>query len=172
MTKLPEYLMNTQIEIATKDMDFLQEVATKGGMSNVYDARDLTEIVFRTMRDLMTTEAVEGVAGELHTQATSATNARIADKEIADLWKDSNPIVRFLSQVRPTLEFSDETFLFRIAKEGGLPQTATGSVPQVTPPETVVSAVFSATKKELPADKIAEIAGFMPGKIRTLWENA
>ncbi|NEP17252.1 MAG: DUF2267 domain-containing protein [Leptolyngbya sp. SIO4C1] len=157
-------------EIAAKDMDFLQKVMAKGNMSDVYDARDLTEIVFRTMRDLMTTEAAADVADELRTPA-SAANERVVKEDIADLWKDSNPIVRFLSQVRPALEFDDDTFLFRIAKEGGLPQT-TGSDPKVTPPETVVSAVFSATKDELSEARIAEIANFLPGKVRTLWEAA
>jgi len=32
--------------------------------------------------------------------------------------------------------------------------------------------VFGATKEELSAERIAEVAEAMPGKIRTLWEEA
>lgn len=149
--------------IATKDMDFLKKVMLKGHIADIYDARDLTEIVFRTMRDLMTTEAAGNVASELHTSAVD-TQKKAAQEEVADLWKDSNPLVRFLSQIRPKLKFSDETFFFRIEKEGGLPKT--------TGPHTVVKAVFSATKEELSSDRIAEISEFMPGEVRTLWEEA
>ncbi len=158
-----ELLTGPSVEIATKDMDFLKKVMLKGNIPSIYDARDLTEVVFRTMRDLMTTKAAEDVASELHTEASS-TDKKAAHEEVAELWKDSNPLVRFLSKIRPALKFDDDTFLFRIEKEGGLPKT--------TGPQTVVKAVFSATKEELSAEKIAEITEFMPGKIRTLWEEA
>ena len=151
------------VPIATKDMDFLKKVMLKGNISSIYDARDLTEVVFRTMRDLMTQSAVEEVASELHAEAAQ-TDKKAAQEEIAELWKDSNPLVRFLSKIRPKLKFDDDTFFFRIEKEGGLPKT--------TGPQTVVKAVFSATKEELSAEKISEIAGFMPGKVRQLWEEA
>ncbi|MEO1392982.1 MAG: DUF2267 domain-containing protein [Cyanobacteria bacterium J06634_5] len=150
-------------EIATKDTGFLKKVMLKGNIPDAYDARDITEIVFRTMRDLMTTESVKGVAKELHTDAAT-TDKKALQEEVADLWKDSNPLVRFLSKIRPSLHFDDETFLFRVAKEAGIPKT--------TGPETVVKAVFSATKDELSSERVAEITQAMPGKIRTLWENA
>ncbi|MGB3570463.1 MAG: DUF2267 domain-containing protein [Phormidesmis sp.] len=150
-------------EIATKDMDFLKKVMLKGNISSIYDARDLTEVVFRTMRDLMTTAAVDDVATELHTEASS-TDKKAAQEEVALLWQDSNPLVRLLSKIRPVLKFDDDTFFFRIEKEGGLPKT--------TGPQTVVKAVFSATKDELSADKVTEIAEFMPGKVRQLWEES
>jgi len=160
----PEELQEgPSVEIATKDMDFLKKVMLKGNIPSIYDARDLTEVVFRTMRDLMTTEATEKIASELHKEASS-TDKKAAQEEIAELWKDSNPLVRLLSQIRPTLNFDDDTFLFRIEKEGGLPKT--------TGPNTVVKAVFNATKEELSAERIAEITKFMPGKVRTLWEEA
>lgn len=149
--------------VATKDMDFLNKVMLKGHIGDIYDARDITEVVFRTMRDLMTTTATRNVAEGLHTAATH-TEKKSAQEEVADLWKDSNPLVRFLSKIRPPLNFDDETFLFRVKQEGGLPKT--------TGPNTVVKAVFGATKDELTEDRIAEIAEFMPGKIRELWEEA
>ncbi len=151
------------VEIATKDMDFLKKVMLKGNIPSIYDARDLTEVVFRTMRDLMTTKAADDVATELHTEASS-TEKKAAQEEVAYLWQDSNPLVRLLSKIRPALKFDDDTFFFRIEKEGGLPKT--------TGPQTVVKAVFGATKDELSTEKIAEIAEFMPGKVRQLWEEA
>ncbi|MEM6596726.1 MAG: DUF2267 domain-containing protein [Cyanobacteria bacterium P01_D01_bin.36] len=152
------------VEIATQDMDFLKKVMLKGNIPSIYDARDLTEVVFRTMRDLMTTEVTEKVASELHVEAAAHTDKKAAQEEVAELWKDSNPLVRLLSKVRPKLKFDDDTFLFRIEKEGGLPKT--------TGPNTVVKAVFSATKEELSAERIAEITEFLPGKVRALWEEA
>ena len=128
----------------------------KGNIEDIYDARDITEIVFRTMRDLMTNEAQADVASDLHT-TTLETDKKALSGEISDLWKDSNPLVRFLSKIRPPLKFSDDTFLFRIEKEAGLPKT--------TGPNTVVKAVFSATKEELSGDRIAEVAEFLPGKV-------
>ncbi len=149
--------------IATKDMDFLNKVMLKGHIEDIYDARDITEVVFRTMRDLMTNEATQNVANELHAEALH-TDKKAVKEEISDLWKDSNPLVRFLSKVRPALNFDDDTFLFRVEREGGLPKT--------TGPNTVVKAVFGATKEELSEERIAEIAEAMPGKIRKLWEEA
>lgn len=149
--------------IATKDTDFLKKVMLKGNIEDIYDARDITEIVFRTMRDLMTTDAQKDVESDLHA-ATLETDKKALSGEVSDLWKDSNPLVRFLSKIRPPLKFSDDTFFFRIDKEAGLPKT--------TGPETVVKAVFSATKEELSGDRVSEIAEFLPGKVRTLWEEA
>ncbi|MEL6439794.1 MAG: DUF2267 domain-containing protein [Cyanobacteria bacterium J06621_8] len=156
--------------VAVQDKSFLAKVMAKSNISDVYNARSLTMIVFRTMRDLMTTEASQEVANELKSPV-GLTDNKMSEEEIADLWKDANPLVRFLSQVRPTLKFDDDTFFLRIALEGGLPQT-TDSVPEMISPETIVSAVFSATKEELSAAKIAEIASFLPGKVRKLWEQA
>nr|WP_310429048.1 hypothetical protein [Chamaesiphon sp. VAR_48_metabat_135_sub] len=36
----------------------------EGGFADPYDARDFTEVVFRIMRDLMTTEAADSPKGE------------------------------------------------------------------------------------------------------------
>ncbi|MEL6605231.1 MAG: DUF2267 domain-containing protein [Cyanobacteria bacterium J06614_10] len=162
--EVPEELKSgPSVEIATKDMDFLKKVMLKGNIDNIYDARDITEIVFRTMRDLMASEKVEKVKQELHTEAAH-TEKKAAQEEIADLWEDSNPLVRFLSEIRPSLNFDDKTFLFRVEKEGGIPKT--------TGPKTVLRAVFGATKDELSAERIQEIGSAMPGEIRELWEQA
>ncbi|MFK8185088.1 MAG: DUF2267 domain-containing protein [Phormidesmis sp.] len=161
---VPEQLRHgPSVEIATQDMDFLKKVMLKGNLSDIYDARDLTEIVFRTMRDLMGNQETQKVARELHTEATH-TDKKAAKNEVSELWKDSNPLVRFLSEIRPALNFDDDTFLFRVEKEGGLPKS--------TGPETVVKAVFSATKDELSAERIRDIENAMPGKIREIWKQA
>lgn len=149
--------------IATKDMPFLEKVMVKGELEDIFDARDITEVVFRTMRDMMTTEASDRVAEELHEEA-EPTEDKALQNEVADLWKDTNPIVAFLSRVRPPLEIKPEVFLRRINQEAGLS-------PDVDR-EEVVKAVFSATKDELSQERIQEIAKFLPGKIREMWEQA
>ncbi|MBN8563762.1 MAG: DUF2267 domain-containing protein [Leptolyngbya sp. UWPOB_LEPTO1] len=169
--KPPESLQSgTTVPIATKDTPFLEKVALKGGFSDLYDARDVTEVVFRTMRDMMTNEAVEHVSEELHVpldegnpDRTLYTATPLAT-EVSDLWEDTNPIVHFLSHIRPPLKIKSETFLFRVRQEGGLQPN--------TSPEQVVSAVFSATKDELSQDRIQEVASFLPDEIRHLWETA
>lgn len=151
------------VPIATKDMPFLEKVQVKGELEDIFDARDIAEVVFRTMRDMMTTEASDRVAEELHKEA-EPTDDKALQNEIADLWKDTNPIVSFLSRIRPPLIIKSDTFLFRIDQEASLQQGVA--------PETVVKAVFSATKDELSEERVKEIAGFLPDKIRELWETA
>lgn len=150
--------------IATENMDFLEKVRVRGELEDIFDARDLSEVVFRTMRDLMTTEAANRVASELENTPTMETDNKALQNDLAELWQDTNPIVRFLSQVRSPLTFEDETFLRRIRQEGGLQRNVT--------PEQVVTAVFAASKEELSQERIDEIASFLPGKIRESWENA
>ena len=151
------------VPIATKDMPFLEKVMVKGALEDIFDARDITEVVFRTMRDMMTTEASDRVVEELHKEA-EPTEDKALQNEIADLWKDTNPIVSFLSRIRPPLIIRSETFLRRIRQEGSLQ-------PDVKP-ETIVKAVFSATKDELSEERKKEIAGFLPDEIRLLWNEA
>ncbi len=158
------------VPIATKDMPFLEKVQLKAGLSDLYDARDISEVVFRTMRDLMTNEAVEHVSEELHKpidgdnpDRTLYTATPLAT-QVSDLWEDTNPIVHFLSHIRPILKIKPETFLFRVKNEGGLPPTV--------PPELMVEAVFSATKDQLSQERIQEVAEFLPGQIREIWEKA
>lgn len=151
-------------QIATKDMAFLKKVMLRGNLDDVYDARDLTELVFRTMRDLMTTDAAHRVAVDLEGEVLPSTDKEALTEDISRLWQDTNPLVRFLSKLRPPLNFTADTFLFRIEQEG--------SIPKNSGPKTVVKAVFAATKDELPQERIEEIAKFMPGEILELWQNA
>lgn len=151
------------ISVADKNMPFLEKVKVKAGLPDIFDARDISVVVFRTMRDLMTTEAADRTADELHQESVTTDNKALQN-EIADLWKDTNPIVAFLSRVRPPLEIDAELFMRRINQEAGLPRGVTA--------ESVVQAVFSATKDELSAERIQEISSFLPGQVQTLWNNA
>ncbi|MEM9803727.1 MAG: DUF2267 domain-containing protein [Cyanobacteria bacterium P01_D01_bin.56] len=148
--------------IATKDMAFLKKVMLRGNLQDLFDARDLTELVFRTMRDLMTTEAVHHVSDDLEGEILPSTDQKALEEDISDLWEDTNPIVHFLSELRPPLRFDAETFIFRIEQEG--------SIPKSSGPKTVIKAVFAATKDELSQERIDEIAKFMPGEIHELWQ--
>jgi uncharacterized protein (DUF2267 family) len=139
------------------------------GFADLYDARDFTEVVFRVMRDLMTTETIDRVEAELHEEALP-TKEKALQMEVADLWKDTNPIVRFLSRIRQPLTgpapigIDSNLFLTRVANEGGLP----GTIER----EQAVKAVFSATKDELSSERIQEIANVLPDRVRELWEQA
>ena len=151
------------VPIATKDTPFLEKVMIKGSMSDLYDARDITEVVFRTMRDMMPNQIVDRVAVELHKEMEPTTEKALQN-EIEDLWEDTNPLVRFISRVRQPLAIKDDTFLFRVKQEAGLQNTVD--------PEVAVKAVFSATKDELSDDRIQEIKDFLPGTIQRLWQEA
>lgn len=151
------------VPIATEDMPFLEKVMIRANLEDVFDARDATEVVYRTMRDMMTKEASDRVAAELH-EEMEATEDKALQNEIADLWKDTNPITRWLSRVRPPLEIKSGTFLFRINQEAGLPR-AVGA-------ESLIKAVFESTKEELSEERIQEIATFLPDEIRQLWNEA
>ncbi len=143
---------------------FLEKVALKAELPDIFDARDLTTIVYRTMRDLMTTSASKAVESELQVEAQEYAENKRLQQEIAELWHDDNPLVAWLSNIRPPLKFDADTFIFRIEKEGGLPRGTTG--------EKVINAVFSATKEELSEDRIKEVAQFLPGKIKDMWQAA
>ncbi len=160
----------TPAPVDPKDRAFLEKVMTDGGLEDLYDARDVTEVVFRIMRDLMTTESADRVAEELHEPAEPTENKAL-QMEVVDLWKDTNPIVGFLSRVRPPwqgpgiFKIDSDRFLFRAANESGMP-------PGVDR-EKVVQAVFSATKNDLSAERIQEIASWMPeGRVSELSNQA
>lgn len=166
----PTEVEDSRVLTASQHNSFLEKVMTQGGLADPYDARDITEVVFRTMRDMMTNEAVDQVADELHKPLMSDNKdktiytATPLATEVEDLWQDTNPIVHFLSRVRPTLNISDKTFLFRIKQESSLPANVE--------PEQVIKAVFSATKDELSPDRVQEISEFLPGTVRQLWQAA
>ncbi len=163
------------VPIATKDMPFLEKVMLTSGLEDIFDARDVTEVVYRVMRDLMTTEAADRVADELHKEVLP-TEDKALQMEIADLWKDTNPIVGFLSRIRPPFEqhhgiglfnIDDDRFLFRVKNESGMAVTGYD-----VDREQVVKAVFSATKDELSPERIEEVASWLPGRVRELWDEA
>ncbi|MDZ8035662.1 MAG: DUF2267 domain-containing protein [Nostoc sp. DedQUE08] len=165
----PTEIEDNRTAIADEHRSFLEKVQVRAGFADPYDARDFTEIVFRVMRDLMTTEASDRVEAELHTEAVP-TDEKALQFEVSDLWRDSNPLVRFLSRVRPPwqgpgiFKIDSDRFLFRVANEGGKP----GTVDR----EEAVKAVFSATKDELSEERIQEIASWLPDYVRQLWEQA
>ncbi|BAY09857.1 DUF2267 domain-containing protein [Calothrix sp. NIES-2098] len=165
----PTEIEDSRTAIADEHRSFLEKVMVKAGFADLYDARDFSEVVFRVMRDLMTTDAIDRVESELHHEAVP-TDEKALQMEVAELWKDTNPIVRFLSRVRQPLRgpapvgIDSNLFLTRVANEGGLP----GTVDR----DRAIQAVFSATKDELSQERIQEIAGWLPDRVRALWEQA
>lgn len=133
---------------------FLEKVKAKGNLNDLDEAKNATEVVFRTMRDVMTNDAVERVEEELDKSATD---------EVEDLWEDTNPIVSFLSKIRPQLKIKPENFLVRLRQEGNLPERDA---------KTIIKAVFSATKEELSSERIQEVASYLPGEIQEMWQQA
>jgi uncharacterized protein (DUF2267 family) len=157
-------MQTTQTPIQERNRSFLETVMKRGNLQDLYEARDLTEIVYRTMRDLLDGETIDRVTDEMTAPRQPGQDM------VADLWKDTNPIVGWLSRVRPPfskeapLGIDDNLFLRRIEQEGGMPRN--------TDPITVVKAVFVATKAELSETRRQEIAASLPGIIKTMWETA
>lgn len=130
---------------------FLEKVMQRASLPDIYDAKDITTVVFRTMRDLMTTETDQ------------ETEAAFKDADIANIWRDDNPIVSFLSRFRPPLEIDEELFLRRIKQEGGVPKNVTA--------EAVVIAVFSAARESISPEQAQEISKVLPAGLRIMWEQ-
>ncbi|PSN10362.1 DUF2267 domain-containing protein, partial [filamentous cyanobacterium CCP5] len=149
---------------------FLEKVRVKGSLPDLYDARDITEVVFRVMRDVMTTEESDRIEAELHESALP-TDEKAMQMEVADLWHDTNPLVSLVSRLRgplkgePPFGIDSELFLKRVDREGSVPKSTTAS--------RVVGAVFAATKEELSPERIQEIVQWLPeGQVRQLWQQA
>jgi len=160
------------VSIPTEHMSFLKKVMLKGNLTDPYDARDVTEVVFRVMRDIMTTEQAGRVESDLSDDvAAESALDKSAHVDVAELWHDTNPIVSFLSRLRPPLKgeapfgIDSDLFLKRVDREAAVPKTSNG--------EIVTRAVFAATKEELPDQRVQEIAKWLPeGKVRELWQTA
>lgn len=147
-------------------MPFMETVMRQGHLEDAHKAKDITELVFRTMRDLMSTEAADRVAAELHREQEEVPTEEykpLPDK-VEDLWKDTNPIVGFVSRIREPMKIDSESFLYRIRQEAELPQGIDV--------ETAVSAVFRATKEQLSKERIEEVASFLPDQIQQMWNEA
>lgn len=157
------------VDIPEEHRSFLQRVAVGAGFADPYDARDFTEVVYRVMRDLMTTDAADRVEAELHVEALH-TDEKALQMEVSELWKDTNPLVRFISRIRKPLTgpapfgIDSNLFLTRVANEGGVGPTID--------PERAIKAVFSATKDELSEERIQEVAACLPDNVQKLWQEA
>ncbi|HEY9675499.1 MAG TPA: DUF2267 domain-containing protein [Waterburya sp.] len=147
-------------------MAFIETVMRKGHLEDAFAAKDITELVFRTMRDLMTTEAVDRVTAELdkEQEVVPTEEYKALPDEVEDLWRDTDPVVGFLSRIQEPMKFDSDSFLYRIRQEAKLPAGIDV--------ETVVCAVFAATKQELSRERIEEISSFLPEKIRRMWSQA
>ncbi|EDX85969.1 hypothetical protein S7335_3672 [Synechococcus sp. PCC 7335] len=138
-------------KISPNEQAFLEKVMQRSSIPDIYDARDITIVVLRSLRDLMSTDLAD------------RTEADFSDEKIALLWKDDNPIVAALSKLRPPLNIDTETFLRRIRQEGGVPKDVS--------PESAVIAVFSAVREELSPERNKEIAGYLPDGLKVMWEQ-
>lgn len=165
----PTEVEDSRTAIADEHHSFLEKVMVRAGFGDLYDARDFTEVVYRVMRDLMTKDTIERVESELHQEAVP-TKEKALQMEVADLWRDTNPIVGFISRIRQPLTgpapmgIDSNLFLTRVANEGALPPTVER--------EQAVKAVFAATKDELSPERIQEVATCLPDYIRELWQQA
>lgn len=142
---------------------FLEVVKRQANLEDLYDARDIAEVIFRTLRDMMTTEAADRVAAELDGKLLSTGDGASQDK-LVEIWKDTNVLVRFLSRIRKPLIIETNTFLFRISQEAGLSRGVTA--------EAATEAVFSALKRELSAERSQEIERVLTHELRQVWRAA
>ncbi len=149
--------------LTQSNVSFLEKVMARANLADVYEAREMTEIVYRTMRDLMPRETINNIESELQTN-TLDTEEKEQQEKIADLWHDSNPLVAWLSRIRAPFNIDDNLFIRRVEQEGAMPERTTG--------EMVIKAVFAATKDELSQQRITEIEGFLPYEMKELWEKA
>lgn len=159
-----------KVPIPNEHMPFLEKVMVRGNLSDPYDARDITQVVFRVMRDVMSTQEADQIEAELHEPVLDTDRKRL-QMEVAELWHDTNPLVSLLSRLRPPLTgmapfgIDSDLFLRRVDTEAPVPPTSNGTI--------VTKAVFSATKDELSKERTEEITTWLPeGEVRTLWQEA
>ncbi len=149
---------------ADREKSFLEQVRDRASLPDLASARAVTAVVFRTLRDLMRAETAEQIALEIGGNAAPADAPATTQVDLAELWKDTNPLVAFLSQIRPPLEIDSTLFLRRVKLEAGLPTSVA--------PQAAVSAVFAATKAKLATARHYEIANLLSGDVRDLWLQA
>ena len=139
---------------------FLEKVLDRSNLKTENEAQVATNIVFRILRDMVTPETSDKIADELRKEEP------IADMELKDLWKDTNPMVSFFSRISPIqkLNLSPGVFMTRLKQEAALPEDADA--------QTVVKAVFSATKEELSQERVQEITDSLPTEMSQLWQQA
>jgi len=171
---LPPLVAFQEAELTEKGRKLLQKMETNPPKSLHHQGSAVPiaskDMPYRVMRDVMTKDAIEHVEAELHKEVLP-TDDKTLQQEIADLWKDTNPLVGLLSRIRQPLTgepaplgIDGNLFARRVELEGALPSGVK--------PETAIAAVFSATKDELSEERIQEIAGFLPDRIREIWASA
>jgi uncharacterized protein (DUF2267 family) len=155
----PASLSSRRVEPATvESQPFLYAVLTQSGLEDIYDARDVTEVVFRTLRDIVGKDVVTPITAELESVDAPDTT------EIVALWKDTNPLVALISRVRPPLEIASDTFFFRVAQEAGLSKA--------TDPKVAVKAVFAQLKARLSSARAEELRLLLPEQVQQVWRQA
>jgi uncharacterized protein (DUF2267 family) len=148
----------------TQQPNFLENVQQQAGFSDIYDARDFSVVVFRTLRDLMTTEMSDTIAHDLEYTPMSIQSDKSLNGNVAQLWNDTNPLVAWLSRLRGPLNVTTDRFLRRAIEEGGLPNGIE--------PDNAIQAVFHVTKANLPPTSERMILEILPPAIAQLWQAA
>jgi uncharacterized protein (DUF2267 family) len=150
---------------------FIDKVTQIGHFQNRAIAEETVEAIFRSMRETMTLEAIKRVEEELKNKTAVPADEvdipatdKAVEKDLAELWKDPDPVASKMSQDNPPQQVDSDQFLYHIDHQVNLP-------PGVTP-ESAVKAVFSLTKPELSDDRIQEIATYLPDKIQKMWMDA
>lgn len=152
-------------------LPFIDKVTQMGHFQDRAIAEETVEAIFRSMRDLMTPDAIERVSEELKNKTAVPAdevdipaNDKAIEKDLAELWKDPDPVASGISQDNPPQKPNSDEFLYHLDHQVNLP-------PGVTP-ESAIKAVFSLTKPELSDDRIQEISTYLPSKIQKMWIEA
>lgn len=148
------------VEQIQKQQSFLDKVVERSGLKSRNEAQRAANVVFRLLRDMMTTRESNQIKSDLQSEASEA------EQEVVDLWQDPNVMVAFFSRISPIpkLDISPGTFMLRLQQEGVLPEGVS--------PESVAQAVFSATKEVLSPERSQQVAEALPTEIQQLWQQA